>query len=49
MGDVKRVEKMCQRLELHFGPPGRPKKKVMMSGVGRKMLDENIEVCESCE
>lgn len=26
VGDVKRVEKICQRLGLHFGPPGRPRK-----------------------
>lgn len=26
VGDMKRVEKMCQRLGLHFGPRGRPKK-----------------------
>jgi hypothetical protein len=26
VGDVKRIEKMCQRLGLHFGPRGRPAK-----------------------
>jgi hypothetical protein len=26
VGDLKRIEKMCQRLELRFGRPGRPRK-----------------------
>jgi len=29
VGDLKRIEKMCQRLGLHFGLPGRPKKVVI--------------------
>lgn len=27
VGDIKRIEKMCQRLNLRFGPPGRPRNK----------------------
>jgi hypothetical protein len=26
IGDLKRIEKMCQRIELHYRKPGRPKK-----------------------
>ena len=26
VGELKRIEKMCQRLDLHFGPAGRPKR-----------------------
>jgi hypothetical protein len=26
VGDLKRIEKMCNRIELHYGKPGRPKK-----------------------
>jgi hypothetical protein len=25
-GDLKRTEKICQRIELHYRKPGRPKK-----------------------
>jgi len=32
VGDVKRVEKMCQRLGLRFGRPGRPKKAIIAGG-----------------
>jgi hypothetical protein len=28
VGDLKRIEKMCQRLELRFGRPGRPRKSI---------------------
>ena len=27
VGDQKRIEKMCERIGLHFGQPGRPRKK----------------------